>query len=153
MKKYFKENKKKFSFADRQKGSAMLIAIIFFLFISLAIISGLVSPSIREFKNANTNLNSKKSFFLSESGSEDTFYRILKNKLISENETIVIDSNSVSTTITTLLGSIKQIISLGDVSSYQRKNNLTLKAEGTIIFKYGTQAGQGGFIFQNNSSE
>ncbi len=136
---------------NNQSGAAMLISIVFFLFISLAIISGLVSPSIREFKNANMNLNSKKSFFLSESGSEDASYRILKGKLISENETITLGSNSVITTITTLLGNVKQIVSLGDVSSYQRKTGLTLKAGGGIIFKYGTQAGQGGFIFQNNS--
>jgi len=135
----------------RNSGAAMLISVIFFLFISLAIISGLVSPSIREFKNANMNLNSKRSFFLSESGSEDASYRILKSKSISENETITLDSNSVITTITTLLSNVKQIISLGNVSNYQRKTGLTLKTGGGIVFKYGTQAGQGGFIFQNNS--
>ncbi len=151
MKKYFKKNKKNFLSANRQGGAAMLIAIVFFLFISLAIISGLVSPSIREFKNANVNLNSKKSFFLSESGSEDASYRIFRKKTISENETINLDSNSVVTTITNFLGNIKEIISLGDVSSYQRKTGLTLKTGGGIIFKYGIQAGQGGFVFQNNS--
>jgi len=145
------KNKIKYLPANKQSGAAMLISIIFFLFISLAIISGLVSPSIREFKNANQNLNSKKSFFLSESGSEDASYRILKHKSVSANETITLDSNSVTTVITDLVNNIKQIVSHGDVFSFQRETKLTLKNGRNIIFKHGTQAGQGGFVFQNNS--
>ncbi|MEK7572329.1 MAG: hypothetical protein AAB493_00520 [Patescibacteria group bacterium] len=137
--------------ADRQSGAAMLVFIVFFLFISLAIIFGLVSPSIREFKNANMNLDSKKSFFLAESGLEDAFYRLSKNKQIGENETIILNSNPVNTTITTLLGNLKEIVSFADVSSYQRKISLTAQAGDGVVFKYGTQAGQGGFVFHNNS--
>jgi hypothetical protein len=142
---------KKHHFANRQGGAAMLVSIVFYLFISLAIISGLVSPPIREFKDANMNLNSKRSFFLAESGIEDAVYRTLKNMTISENEIITIDSNSTTTTITTLLGNVKQIVSLADISNFQRKIDLTLKTGDGIVFKYGTQSGQGGFIFQNNS--
>jgi len=43
--------------AGRQGGAAMLISVIFFLFISLAIISGLVAPTVREFRNASANIN------------------------------------------------------------------------------------------------
>ena len=62
---------------NNQSGAAMLISVVFFLFLSLGIISGLVAPSVREFRNANVNLNSKKAYFLAESGSEDAMYRIL----------------------------------------------------------------------------
>src|SRR5438552_12157640 len=88
----------------RNSGAAMLIAVIFFLFISLAIISGLVTPTIREFRAANVNLNSKKSYFLAESGSEDAVYRILNNMSIGNSENITLDSNSVTTAINTLVG-------------------------------------------------
>src|SRR3989338_5118993 len=81
---------------NNQSGAAMLISVIFFLFISLAIISGLVSPTVREFKNANVNLSSKKSYFLAESGSEDALYRILKNMAISASESLTLDSNSAT---------------------------------------------------------
>lgn len=129
----------------------MLISVVFFLFISLAIIAGLVSPTLREFRNANVNLNSKQSYFLAESGSEDAMYRILNNMAISNSEIITLNSNSATTTITTLLGNTKQIVSLGDVGSYQRKTSVTLKTGEGTVFKYGTQGGQGGFIFHNNS--
>jgi len=143
--------KKDFRKINKQSGAAMLVSIIFFLFISLSIISGLVSPSIREFKNANVNLNSKKSFFLAESGSEDVFYRLLKSKPIETNETITLNSNSVTTTITSLPNNAKQITSLGNVSSYQRKTNIVLKTGVGVSFNYGIQIGQGGLEMSNLS--
>jgi hypothetical protein len=136
---------------NNQKGAAMLVVVIFLIFISLAIISGLIVPSVREFKIASESINSKRSYFLAESGNEDAFYRIINNKPISNSETIALDSSSVTTTITTLLGSTKQIVSLGDVKSLQRKVNLVLETGEGTVFKYGTQAGQGGFVFHNNS--
>lgn len=129
---------------NRQKGAAMLISIVFFLFISLAITSGLVSPSVREFKNANVSLNSKKSYFLSESGSEDAFYRLIKNKPIGSTETITLDSNTATTSITSLGGDTTQITSLGDVSNYERQTSITLSTSTGVSFNYGVQVGQGG---------
>ncbi|OGI95139.1 hypothetical protein A3A03_01810 [Candidatus Nomurabacteria bacterium RIFCSPLOWO2_01_FULL_40_18] len=143
--------KKDFKKVKRNRGAAMLISVIFFLFISLAIISGLVGPTVREFKNANVNLNSKKSYFLAESGGEDALYRILNNIEISESETITLDSNSVTTDIASIGNNQKQIVSLGDVGNLERQNSLLLKTGSGAVFKYGTQAGQGGMTIGNNA--
>jgi len=144
--------KKDFKKIKTNGGAAILISIIFFLFISLAIISGLVSPSIREFRNAHTSFNSKKAYFLTESGSEDAIYRISRNMTIGDSETITLDSGSVTTTITTLSGNIKEVNSLGDVSNYQRKTKISLSVGEGASFSYGVQSGQGGFILENTSS-
>ncbi len=144
------QNQKKLKI-NHQSGAAMLISVIFFLFISLAIITGLVSPAVREFRNANVNLNSKQSYFLAESGDEDAIYRIKSNMAIGSSITLTLNNNSATTTITTISATNKQLSSLGDVSSYQRKVALTLKTGTGEIFKYGTQAGQGGFVLHNNS--
>ena len=117
---------------NNQSGVAMLISVIFFLFISLAIILGLVGPTIREFKNASLNLNSKKSYFLAESGIEDAMYRITIGKTIGINENITLDSNIVNTDISAPIENIRQIVSLGDVGSVQRKILLILRAEDHI---------------------
>ncbi|MEI6280773.1 MAG: choice-of-anchor R domain-containing protein [bacterium] len=136
---------------NNQSGAAMLVAVIFFLFISLAIISGLFSPTVREFRNASVNLSSKKSYFLAESGSEDALYRLLNNMTIGVNETLTLDSNTATTTITDGgLGS-KSITSLGDVSSYQRKVALSLGEGDGISFSYGIQAGEWGFRMGDKS--
>ncbi len=145
MKKYFKKVK-------RNRGVAMLISVVFFLFISLAIIAGLVAPAVREFKNANVNLNSKQSYFLAESGSEDAAYRTIKNMTIGGNTTINLNSNSATVTITSISSSLKQIVSLGSVSSYERKTTLTLSTGAGVSFNYGVQVGDGGLQMDSNST-
>ncbi len=141
--------------ANRQGGAAMLISVVFFIFISLAIVSGLVSPTVRDFKNSTVNLNSKKSYFLSESGIEDATYRIVKNKTIGSSETITLDSNTVTTTITSVSGSIKQIsseiISGGNAPIYNRKNSATLTSSAGTSFNYGVQVGQGGVYLSSGT--
>lgn len=129
----------------------MLVSVIFFLFISLAIISGLVSPSVREFRNASVNLNSKKSYFLAESGGEDAFYRIIKNMAIGTSETLTLGDVSTTTTITDISGGRKEISSLGDLDSYQRKVRLVAEVGVGASFSYGVQTGIGGFIMDNGS--
>ena len=140
-----------FNKVKRNSGAAMLISVVFFLFISLAIISGLVSSTVREFRNASVDLNSKKSYFLAESGSEDALYRILNSMAIEASETITLDSNSTTTTITSIGSSAKQITSLGDVGNLQRKTNVVLSAGVGVSFSYGVQVGQGGLEMSNSS--
>lgn len=129
----------------------MLISVVFFLFISLAIISGLVSPAVREFRNANVNLKSKQSYFLAESGTEDVTYRLIKGITVSESEILTLNNNSATTVTTSPSGNSKQITSLGDVSNYQRKTSVALSTGAGVGFNYGIQAGDGGFTLNGGS--
>lgn len=142
--------KKNYKGIKKNGGAAMLISIIFFLFLSLSIIAGLVAPSVREFRVANVNMNSKKSFFLAESGAEDAVYRIRNNMTIGNSETITIGSDSVTTNITSTANS-KTIESLGDISSYERKITVSLTTAAGIAFNYGLQAGDGGVTMDGGS--
>ena len=142
--------KKIFSSQNSQTGAAMLIAVIFLIFISLAVIAGLVLPSVREYKVASESVNSQKSYFLAESGVEDAMYRILNGKPISSSETITLGSNSATTTITSS-GNQKEIISLGNVLNFERQVDLLLTAGTGVSFNYGIQVGQGGIDLQGSS--
>jgi hypothetical protein len=144
--------KKKIKKIRKNEGAAMLISVIFFLFISLAIISGLVSPTIREFKDANVNLNSKKSYFLAESGTEDVFYRVLNGITVGDIETITLGSNSTTTNVNILSGNSKEIVSIGDVGSLERKTRVLLSTGAGVGFNYGIQSGNGGFVLSGGST-
>jgi len=135
--------------ASKNKGQAMLISVIFFLFISLAITSGLVSPSVREFKIANDLIKSRQSFFLSESALEDSYFRLKTGKTIGSTNTITLGSNSATAVITDSGYNEKTISSLGDVSSRQRKNEIILTTGDGVSFNYGIQSGLGGFVIGN----
>jgi len=145
MKKYKKRK------INNQSGAAMLMSIVFFLFISVAIISGLVSPSIRGFKDADNLLKSHQSFFLSESAVEDSYYRLKTTKSIWSTNTITIGDNSATATITDSGYNEKTVSSLGDVSSRQRKSEVTLGTGTGVSFSYGVQSGTGGLTMANNS--
>jgi len=136
---------------NNQSGAAMLVSIIFFLFISLAIIAGLVSPSSKGFQIANADLKSKSSYYLAESGTEDTMYRLINNMTIDNSETITLGSNLTTTTITDGAMSTKSITSTGNVSNYKRKVSLSLGIGDGLSFSYGIQAGEWGFRMGDKS--
>ncbi|MEK7564168.1 MAG: hypothetical protein AAB510_01190 [Patescibacteria group bacterium] len=138
-----KENKRFFP-ANRQGGQAMIISLIFFIFISLAITTGLVTPAVREFKISNDLLKSKQSLFLAESAVEDSYFRLKTGKTLGSSNTVTIDSNSATATITDSAYNEKTISSLGDVSSRHRKSEVVLTAGSGVSFNYGVLAGQGG---------
>ncbi len=135
----------------RNKGAAMLISVVFFLFISLAIVAGLVPPVVREFRIASNRISSGQSYFLAESGVEDAYYRIKNNMPVASPVIITLNNSNASTSITDVGTNQKTISSLGDVSSLQRTSRMIIKTGAGVVFKYGTQAGKGGIHFANNA--
>mgnify|MGYP003417833731 CR=1 FL=1 len=132
-------------------GAAMMMFIIFLMFGALTVVIGIVTPVVREFKIAKDSLDSKNTYFLAESGVEDAFYRLKNSKAIGASETITLGVSSVTTTITTISGSQKEIISLGDTNSYQRRVNMLLDTGVGASFNYGVQVGQGGLDFEDGT--
>jgi hypothetical protein len=126
-------------------GQAMLVSVLYFLFISLSVVSGIVSPSVREYKTVSVDLNSKKSYFLAESGIEDAIYRTKQSLPISGSETLSIGGNTATTVITTNINGAKSIESVGDITNYSnRKLTASLSTDVGVSFNYGVQVGQGG---------
>jgi Tfp pilus assembly protein PilX len=126
------------------KGAAMLIVVLFFVFISLTLLVGIVTPVVREFRISSANLESKQAYFLSESGVEDALYRVKNNKQIGSSETLVLGTSSATTAITNLSGGQKDITTVGTDDSHQRKVDLVLSTASGVSFNYGVQVGQGG---------
>lgn len=141
--------KKDFKKIRKNSGAAMLISVVFFLFISLAIISGLVSPAVREFKIASDFIKSRQSFFLSESAIEDAYFRLKTNLALGSSDTLTLGDNSATAVITDSGYNEKTISSLGDVNSLHRKNEVVLNTGDGVSFSYGIQAGMGGFTIGN----
>ena len=130
----------------------MIISVVFFLFISLAIISGLVVPSVREYKIASDLMKSRQSLFLSESAVEDSYFRLKTGKTLGATNTITLGANSATADITDSGYNQKTISATGDVSSRQRKSEMILTTGVGASFSYGVQVGTGGFTMNNGSS-
>ncbi len=132
-------------------GAAMMIFVIFLLLGSLTVIIGIVTPTIREFAIAKDSFDSKQTYFLSESGVEDAFYRIKNSKQISASETLVLGTSSTTTTITDVGSNQKEIVSLGDTNSHQRKVDLVVNTATGTSFNYGAQIGEGGLYLDSGT--
>lgn len=136
---------------NNQSGAVMLVVMVFFLFITLSIVMGIISPTVRAYQDSSINLKSKKAYYLAESGTEDAMYRLKNGWTISSSESITIDSNTTTTVITSG-NNQKEIISLADVNSFQRKVGLILKTGAGVAFNYGLQAGNDGVVMNGGST-
>lgn len=128
----------------------MLTVVIFFLFLSSTIVLGIATPIMKHANIARENFKSKASYYAAESALEDVDYRIINDKTVAASETLNINNSDVTiTTATTFSG--KQVTATSNRDEIVRKlQSLLVKGEG-VVFKYGTQAGQGGMFFGNNS--
>lgn len=144
---------KNFKKGDMQKGQAMIISVIFFLFISFATSIGLVGSTVREYKVTNDELiDSKRSFYLSESGVEDVLYRLRKGMSYSNTEYFMLSSNWVDTTVTDTSATTKTIEGLGTAFYRNRKTELRITGGGESSFSSPVHVGEGGVSLENTSS-
>ena len=150
---HFKQ-KSKISRTDR--GAAMMIFTIFVFFTSFIIIVGISRPALREFAITQNAFNSRQTYFTSESGVEDAFYRIKKGRQLSASETLVLGSSSATTTISDINANQKQISSLATTSSHQRKVNLVLDIihdnSSVVALDYPVHIGTGGMKLVSGST-
>ena len=135
-------------------GAAMIIVVLFFMFISLTILAGIINPVVREFKIATNNFDSKQSYFIAESGAEDMVYRVKNNMdigTIGTDRTLYINNSFVSipTTFTDLGGGKKHISTTGKVNSNERTVGLNLTTSTGVSFNYGVLVGQGGVFLDS----
>ncbi|MDQ3076110.1 MAG: hypothetical protein M3Q34_03195 [bacterium] len=134
----------------KNQGQAMIVSVTYLVFIGIAVVSGLVSPTVRQMKVASNNVMSKQSLYLSESGLEDAFYRIRTNKAVTSPSMLTIGNHATTTTITDS-NDEKVISAVGDVLDRERTNELVLEMGTGVNFSYGVQSGTGGFTMANNS--
>jgi hypothetical protein len=125
-------------------GAAMMVLVVFFVFISLTILMGIVTPTVREYRTATDNFKSKQTYFLAESGIEDVVYRLKNSIKTAPTQTLVLGTSQATTTITNLSVDKKKISTLGDTNSIERKVEVTLNTATGSSFNYGVQVGQGG---------
>ncbi len=140
-----------FQFSNTQSGQAVISATVFLLIISLVIISSFSAVALRETKNSQNFIFSKKSYFLAEAGVEDMSYRIIKGKNYSNQEVINIDEDTATTTMT-VIGNERYVVAEGNVKKDIRKVKTVLSTDIGASFFYGLQTNTGGLVMENSSS-
>ncbi len=136
--------------SQRQKGQAVMVAVLFFLIGSTLTMTSIAAPVLRQTKTISEWNRSRQSFFVSEASVEDVAYRIKNNVTVSTSEALSINETYATTTVVDVSGG-KQLTSVGDNGNLIRKNEVILSLGAGVSFHYGVQTDVGGFNLNNNA--
>lgn len=134
----------------KRSGQAVLTAVLFFTFISMIIMSGVSAIAYKEIKISRNFFDSKKSYFLSESGAEDMAYKVINSMNYDSSESVFLDGSYATTSALGANDGV-EIVSTSSVSNLIRKTKMRLFSGEGVSFHYGVQVGDGGFFLENNS--
>lgn len=137
---------------NHSRGAALTLTVLFFLVVTIAIVLGSMSPVVRDLKNAQTLIKSKYSYYTSDAGIEDAYYRTKEVLQLSSPEVLSLNDGTVSVAVTTVSGTQKEILASGAVGSNDRNVKLVVSAGVGSDFAYGAQVGEGGIVMGSNSS-
>ena len=135
----------------KDKGQAVIVSVIFFVIISLALISGGTLPTGNQIKNSNDFYKSKQSYAAADSVNDNAFYMVGKGYSVSSGLTLPFSTAGVTATATvTDLTNKKQIITTGYSSSAVRVSQVIISQGFGTNFAYAAQIGTGGFTMNNS---
>jgi hypothetical protein len=133
-----------------ERGHVTIIATLLFVFASLVVIYGISEPLIRQARTTSDAFTSRQSYFLAESGVEDTIARLKLGHVVAPSEVLTLNGSS-ATILTTDTEGGKQVVSQALVDDLSRNVVSTITLGEGVSFFYGVQVGQGGFIIANSS--
>lgn len=132
------------------KGQAALTAVLFFIFIALALIGGFAILAGGELQNAKTIEKSKQSYFFAEGAVEDALYRLISGKNMP-GVVFYQEGTLTATTTVTADADTTTVETIGAQIDAWRKIKSALLESSGAAFNYGLQTGNGGFLMENTS--
>lgn len=128
----------------------MLVGVVIFMFITLTIVLGIANPILKQVQISQNLINSKTSYFSAEGALEDALYRIKNNKSINSGDTVTLNGNSTTITLTTTMNG-ETVDALSNLSGVVRKMESSVTTGVGTSFNYGVQVGTGGFVLNGGS--
>ncbi len=135
------------------RGAAMLIFVLFFTFATSAIIFAFGQNIFSDLSGFNHLTNTKRSFLISESLTEDVVYRFVDGTFsLDAVESLIIDGvEAHSTTTYDSMDDVYYVDTTSKLGSTVRKSSAELSIGEGSAFNYGLQAGNGGINLANSA--
>ncbi len=128
---------------NTQSGAAIMLAVIFFLVISVIVLVGMASPVAYQIRNAADFVQSKQGFISSDTLNEEALYRLNKGRTLPA--TLILGfASGTSTALVTDINGAKQVISTGISGFFSRVSKSIFSQGDGISINYGIQVGNGG---------
>jgi hypothetical protein len=78
-----------------KKGQVMLLTAIFFMAFTITVCLGFVNPTVQQVKTSSGYWNIKNSYYLTESGIEESIYRFANGLNLYNNENFLINDSTI----------------------------------------------------------
>lgn len=133
-----------------ENGLAAVLATLIILIVAIMVVGTLTLTTLTEQKMTKNSLRSAQAYYVSESGIEDSLYRILKGKNYQATNSLMLESGVASISIS---GNNNKTIRV-DGEETGRFRNLQVKvtvSTDSVSFYYGAQVGEGGLTMSNGS--
>lgn len=128
---------------NTQSGFAIVTVLLFFLIISIVILTGITTPLAYQVRNSNDLLKARQGFVAAESLNEDALYRLNTGHSLPAN--LVLPFTTATATASVIdVGGVKQITSQGFSGSSARTSRASFSLGDGASFNYGLQTGVGG---------
>lgn len=138
--------------SKNQQGQVMILTAIFFMILSLILISGFGFSTLEDAHSVRRLFQANRSYFLAEAGVEDLVYRVVNARTYDSSETVSLDGYSADVTVSdNIVTGEKEVLSSGDIDGDIRKVITSLKLGTGVSFNYGVQVGDGGMRLDNSS--
>ena len=135
---------------NKSGGQAALLTVVLIMIAVLILIGTVSGLAFREAKIAELDYKSRRSYFLSESGSEDAAYRLISGKNLPSSYELSLYGATTNVSVTNVLGG-KEILSSAGLDTLQRAVKSLWKTGTGMSFNYGAQVGNGGIEMSNTS--
>jgi len=129
----------------------MLIVVIFFLFISSAVLFSVTTPLLSELRAAKRHTLAEESFYRAESALEDAVYRLKKGYTVATGDTIPLGAGVARISVETESPDSQLVIASATTTTMVRRVTAGISRGVGASFFYGTQSGIGGILLENTS--
>ncbi len=127
-----------------KKGQVVIGTVLFFIVISLAVLSAISIPTSNQINAARDSIRSKQSYAAADAVNDDALYRLNLGKTLPASIVLSFSNNVSASAQITTVGTQKQILTTGS-SGFEQRSSQGVFSQGVgTSFSYGLQIGTGG---------
>ncbi|MDB5204284.1 MAG: hypothetical protein JWP09_312 [Candidatus Taylorbacteria bacterium] len=134
-----------YKFKKTERGFAVITTVIFFLIISVAVISAVVIPTSNQVKTVLEAQKTRQSYLAADNVNDEGLYRLKLGKTLPSTLTLPFSNGVSSSATVSMSGSQEQILTTGTSGDTSRYAQSYFTPVGSATaFAYGAQIGDGG---------
>ncbi len=136
----------------KNKGYIVITTVLFFLVISLAVIAGVVVPTVNHIKSVANELDSKQGYLVADTTNEEAYYRLSQGWTLPQTFNIPFSNAVLASAQVTVTGNQTEVTSTASNGNTYRVAKAIIRAQDVTGFNFAAQIGTGGISLSGGST-